>query len=261
MSQIISSAIMRMTSREIAELVGSRHDKVKQSIERLATEKENKPAVICLPPLGEYLDSLGRPATEYIFSDEQGKRDSIVVVAQLSPEFTARLVDRWQELESQQAKQPTPQITSPLEDDLRGIAFIADSMRLPDSGKLRMFTRYCQANAPRLLPTLPAYAIDAPAGSTTGSSEATSPIREIVKGLTSAIKANKALQCAGLLEQKFRPSTNGTQKAYWSVTEAGLAFGKNASSPKNDRETQPHWYQSKADEIRKIIQENLSKLQ
>ncbi|HHE3016903.1 TPA: phage antirepressor KilAC domain-containing protein, partial [Escherichia coli] len=30
---------------------------------------------------------------------EQGKRDSIVVVAQLSPEFTARLVDRWRELE------------------------------------------------------------------------------------------------------------------------------------------------------------------
>ena len=54
--------------------------------------------VICLPPLGEYLDNLGRPASEYIFSGEQGKRDSIVVVAQLSPEFTARLVDRWQEL-------------------------------------------------------------------------------------------------------------------------------------------------------------------
>lgn len=52
MQQIISSSTMRMTSREIAELVGSRHDKVKQSIERLATDKENKPAVICLPPTG-----------------------------------------------------------------------------------------------------------------------------------------------------------------------------------------------------------------
>lgn len=42
----------------------------------------------------------GRPAVEYVFSGEQGKRDSIIVVAQLSPEFTARLVDRWQELEA-----------------------------------------------------------------------------------------------------------------------------------------------------------------
>ena len=35
----------------------------------------------------------------YVFEGEQGKRDSIIVVAQLSPEFTARLVDRWRELE------------------------------------------------------------------------------------------------------------------------------------------------------------------
>ena len=90
-----------MTSREIADLVESRHDKVKQSIERLAAR-----GVIALPPLGEYLDSLGRPAQEYRI----GKRDSYVIVAQLSPEFTARLVDRWQELES---AQPAPSFNIP----------------------------------------------------------------------------------------------------------------------------------------------------
>lgn len=83
-----------MTSEEIAELVGSRHDKVKQSIERLSER-----GVITLPPMGEK-PTAGRPSTFYIFSGEKGKRDSIIVVAQLSPEFTARLVDRWQELEN-----------------------------------------------------------------------------------------------------------------------------------------------------------------
>ncbi|KAF1014473.1 MAG: hypothetical protein GAK31_01958 [Stenotrophomonas maltophilia] len=39
----------------------------------------------------------------YLFTGDQGKRDSIIVVAQLSPEFTARLVDRWQELEAKVA--------------------------------------------------------------------------------------------------------------------------------------------------------------
>lgn len=110
MNLIINKKSLTMTSREIAELVGSRHDKVKQSIERLATPRDgNERAVIDLPPLGEYLDSLGRPAKQYVFSGERGKRDSIVVVAQLSPEFTARLVDRWQELEAQVAlpQQPT----------------------------------------------------------------------------------------------------------------------------------------------------------
>lgn len=93
-----------MSSREIADLVGSRHDKVKQSIERLAARIDNtgKP-VIDLPPLGEYLDSLGRPATEYLVN----KRDSFVVVAQLCPEFTAALVDRWQALEDQAGRPMT----------------------------------------------------------------------------------------------------------------------------------------------------------
>lgn len=88
-----SNSHLTMTSRDIAELVDSRHDKVKQSIERLAARH-----AIGLPPVGEYLDNLGRPAHEYLLC----KRDSYVVVAQLSPEFTARLVDRWQELEAMQ---------------------------------------------------------------------------------------------------------------------------------------------------------------
>lgn len=90
-----------MTSLEIAGLVESRHDKVKQSIERLA-----KRGVITSPPMGEKPTD-GRPSTFYIFEGPQGKRDSLVVVAQLCPEFTARLVDRWQELE-QRVAQPDP---------------------------------------------------------------------------------------------------------------------------------------------------------
>ncbi|OLF36537.1 hypothetical protein BTW00_05475 [Psychrobacter sp. C 20.9] len=94
-----------MTSQQIADLVGSRHDVVRKSIERLATDKPNKPAVIQLPPMAEVRNHLGQAVTHYVFSGEQGKRDSIIIVAQLSPEFTAKLVDRWAELE-QQAQQP-----------------------------------------------------------------------------------------------------------------------------------------------------------
>lgn len=117
--QVIGNKNLTMTSREIAELVDSRHDKVKQSIERLADK-----GVIGLPPLGEYLDALGRPAKQYVFSGEQGKRDSIVVVAQLSPEFTARLVDRWQELEARVAAPFL--IPQSLPDALRLAADLAD---------------------------------------------------------------------------------------------------------------------------------------
>ncbi|MBO2552581.1 Rha family transcriptional regulator [Shewanella algae] len=100
---LITGNQLSMTSGEISDLVGSRHDKVKQSIERLA-----KNGVIQLPPMGvfEKINNLGKSIKikHYVFSGEQGKRDSIIVVAQLSPEFTARLVDRWQELEAKQGK-------------------------------------------------------------------------------------------------------------------------------------------------------------
>lgn len=85
---------LTMSSLEIADLVGSRHDNVKRAIEALANK-----GVISFPQ-SEEKPTNGRPRTSFIFSGEQGKRDSIIVVAQLSPEFTARLVDRWKELES-----------------------------------------------------------------------------------------------------------------------------------------------------------------
>jgi phage regulator Rha-like protein len=101
--QNIFHSSLQMTSLEIADLVGSRHDSVKRCVERLA-----KQSVIQLPPLVKVEDkqslSPNSKTSVYIFEGEKGKRDSIVVVAQLSPEFTARLVDRWQELEAKIAK-------------------------------------------------------------------------------------------------------------------------------------------------------------
>ena len=80
-----------MSSREIAELVESRHDSVKRTIERLAER-----GVIVRPPLVDEpeSDAVGRRRVTQVYL--VGKRDSYVIVAQLSPEFTARLVDRWQ---------------------------------------------------------------------------------------------------------------------------------------------------------------------
>lgn len=85
---------LTMSSQEIADLVESRHDNVKTAIERLAAR-----GVIQLPALQEVRNHLGQAVSVY----QLEKRDSYVVVAQLSPEFTARLVDRWQELEAAQA--------------------------------------------------------------------------------------------------------------------------------------------------------------
>lgn len=88
-----------MTSLEIAKLTGSEHRSVKRTIERLAEQ-----GIITVSPLVKtsFLDKIGKTQhrSVYIFTGEQGKLDSITVVAQLCPMFTAQLVKRWQELEN-----------------------------------------------------------------------------------------------------------------------------------------------------------------
>lgn len=87
-----------MSSKDLADITNKRHDSVKRTIETLAEK-----GVIRLPQyvITEEINNLGlnQKTKSYIFT-QSNKRDSYVVVAQLSPEFTARLVDRWQELEN-----------------------------------------------------------------------------------------------------------------------------------------------------------------
>ncbi|WP_341706508.1 phage antirepressor KilAC domain-containing protein [Halopseudomonas sp.] len=106
---------LTMSSEEIAELLGARHDNVRRTIQRLANRH-----VFPLPPAEEKPATGGRPGLVYHVS----KRDSYVVVAQMSPEFTARLVDRWQELEDQQTARPA--IPQTLPEALRLAADLAE---------------------------------------------------------------------------------------------------------------------------------------
>ena len=92
-----------MSSREIAEVVEKRHDNVKRTVEMLIEH-----GAISRPQSEEVKVQRTRrmeKVTEY----RVNQRDSYVIVAQLSPEFTARLVDRWQELEKQVSQPQVPQ--------------------------------------------------------------------------------------------------------------------------------------------------------
>ena len=75
-----------MSSREIAELVGSRHSDVMRTIDCLI----EKNVVLGCTPSAYTHEQNGQPYAQYLVS----KRDSFVVVAQLCPEFTAALVDQ-----------------------------------------------------------------------------------------------------------------------------------------------------------------------
>ncbi|MEQ1067295.1 phage antirepressor KilAC domain-containing protein [Acinetobacter sp. XH1741] len=92
-----------MTSLDISELCQKRHDNVKRLIENLINQQ-----VIACPQIEvvqKEANSRAYNVEVYVFTGEQGKLNSITVVAQLCPEFTAALVKRWYELENQNAVQ------------------------------------------------------------------------------------------------------------------------------------------------------------
>lgn len=99
MNKLVSiNSQITMSSIDIADLVESRHADVCRTIERLSASG----VIEGSPPSAYTHPQNGQTYKKY----ELCKRDSYVVVAQLSPQFTARLVDRWQELESATQKLP-----------------------------------------------------------------------------------------------------------------------------------------------------------
>nr|DAX17435.1 MAG TPA: antirepressor protein [Caudoviricetes sp.] len=85
---------LTMSSREITKLVNSRHSDVCKSIETLIS----KGVIGGYQPKPYTHPQNGQIYYEYFLN----KRDTYILVAQFSPEFTAAVIDRWQELENQQ---------------------------------------------------------------------------------------------------------------------------------------------------------------
>lgn len=87
-----NASILTMSSREIAEITHKEHRNVLRVIRDLIEQN----LVAQIEPLKfEYRN-------QWFDYYELNKRDTFVVVARLSPEFTAAVVDRWQALENQQ---------------------------------------------------------------------------------------------------------------------------------------------------------------
>lgn len=104
---ILSTAAQTMSSREIAELTGKRHDHVMTDIRKM-------------------LSDLGLHAPDFsgTYTTERGnaydcfnlpKRETLILVSGYSVELRARIIDRWEELERQQAARAItlPNFTDP----------------------------------------------------------------------------------------------------------------------------------------------------
>ncbi|WP_053151102.1 BRO family protein [Pseudomonas sp. P97.38] len=103
---------------------------------------------------------------------------------------------------------------------------------------------------------LPGYAVDAAPDAAGGSSMPTKAITALIKdhSIASTPRAfNLALKDHGFLALLQRRSSKGDMVDFWSVTEKGLQYGKNLTSPQCPRETQPHWYVDRFLELAKLV--------
>ena len=80
----------------------------------------------------------------------------------------------------------------------------------------------------------------------------TSLIKE--NGISSTAAAfNRALAAHGFLKTMTRVNSKRETVEFWGVTDKGLKYGKNLTSPQCPRETQPHWYVDRFLELAGLI--------
>jgi phage regulator Rha-like protein len=194
---IPTGGTLTMSSREIAALLEVRHDSVKRAIERLCEK-----GVIVQPPAVDEpgSDAMGRPRVTQVY--QLCKRDSYVVVAQLSPEFTARLVDRWQELEGELAARRMPIAFDPSDPD----------QLIPLLSAYATRTKEAEAQIAEYRPKVDAYdRIEGAEGSMT--------VRPASKVL--GVQEKKLIRWLELNRWAFRQSGKGPLQAYREKIAAG----------------------------------------
>lgn len=86
-----------MTSREIAELTGKRHDNVLRDIESIASVLSESSKSIT------YTGYNNKQQREWHLT----KRDTLLVISGYNVELRARIIDRWEELERKQLAEPS----------------------------------------------------------------------------------------------------------------------------------------------------------
>ena len=236
----LSALSVTMTSREIAELTGKRHDHVLRDIRNMIAELEA--AKLATPKLGwhceseAYIDAQGKPRDQYRLDFNT----TMTLLTGYRADLRMNVIVRWQELEAAAALTPHPDAhTLPYQPAMK-IQFIElamRSLRVSETSKIRMLAKFSESEGINS-DFLPDY-VNEPQ----------------VKAITSLLKdmnnplchhvariVNPALEKMGILERLSRKSTGTKINQFWSLPEDGLQYGRNETSPNNPRETQPLFF-------------------
>lgn len=237
-----------MSSREIASLTGKRHNNVKRDV--LAMLAELKADALNFEHI--YHDSQNREQVEYLLD-----RDHVdCLLTGYSAGMRMKVIRRWRELEQQgQTRQAVMANGSKLTGELAVMECYTRLLKPAPSSQAMMLAKI-SANNGLDATFLPAYAVDAAPDSTDGSSMPTKALTALLRDHGMALSAsafNVQLGVHGYLKRMTRKNSRSETVEFWSVTELGLRYGKNLTSPNNPRETQPHWYADRFLELTDLV--------
>jgi phage regulator Rha-like protein len=237
-----------MSSREIANVTAKRHNNVKRDIVSMLTDLEED--VLSFEHI--YLDGYKREQVEYLLDREL----TDTLLTGYSAKMRRAVIRRWRELEGQsEARQSVLANGTKVVGELAIMECFTRLLKPAPSSQLLMLSKIAENNGldPKFLP---GYAVDAAPDATGGSSMPTKAITALIKdnAIASAAAAfNRALAAHGYLKAMTRKNSKQKTVEFWSVTDKGLAYGKNLTSPQSPRETQPHWYVDRFLELAKLV--------
>lgn len=234
--------VREMSSLEIAEITGKRHDVILRDIRNLLEQGVAAHNFV----ESYYIDKSNRKSPCFNLT----KKGSLILASGYNAVLREKIIDRWEALETGQAvpmyQVSTTQHPKPLslKDQLTWVKEVSKIMKLNDASTLGMLQQIAQ---PLNLP-VPDYTPSK--GFLASATELIE--RNGLKGKITAEKLNNMLRDKGYVEKRTRPSKKGA-KNFHALTEKGLKWGENQVSPHNQKETQIQYYEDKFPQLLKEL--------
>ena len=237
-------------SREVAEMVGKRHDHLLADIKKYV-------GVLDSQDFGSadffishtYTNSQNKVMPCYLLTRKGCDMVANKMTGEKGILFTATYVTKFEEMENFLKNNPFSGFTDEkkiaFETHLIGVEYTSKILNVDKTSKIKMLE---EAHKHHGVPTnhLPQYVDE----------EVTMSLTALLKKYDvkmATAKFNTKLIELGILEIKERPSSKGGVKEFKSITEKGLYYGKNLINPRNPKETQPHYYESKFSELIRMV--------
>lgn len=241
-ASVISSNEQTMTSLQVAEVTGRLHSNVMRDIRNLLEKLEDRQQFNfeLSFTIRELPNGGSKNEPHYILT----KKDCLLLASGYDANLRAKIINRWELLETVRtvAAPDNPQLQF-VQTQIYLAEAISHNLRLNEASRLGMY----QSIAEPYRLAIPQYV------ESKGMTKALKDLLEDIHSPYSAIKFNQMLEAKGYIETKTRPSSGGTVKRFKSITDKGLAYGENLQSPRNQKETQPHWYADKFGELYHIV--------